>query len=291
MMPLHLVNKLPVGAKYMLLSAFAFALMSSCVKLVSTYGIPVFEIIAARAIVSLVISYTDVKRKRISLWGNNKKLLISRGLSGTLALLCIYYALATLPLAEATLLQYLYPVFTSILAIIFLHEKIQRSTILCICCCLLGLLLIVETGSNQALPMFSVGIAIVGAFGSAVSYTLVKRLSNSEDSSVIIFYFPLIALPISALLLGNDFVLPNTQALLLLLFVGVFTQIGQIGLTNAMKTEDASKATAYSYVQVIFSITIGWLFFNESPSLSTLSGGLFIVAGALINVFYKSKKT
>ncbi|AGH81669.1 hypothetical protein PCNPT3_08655 [Psychromonas sp. CNPT3] len=278
----------------MLLSAFAFALMSSCVKLVSTYGIPVFEIVAARAIVSVLISYTDVKRKKISLWGNNKILLISRGLAGTLALFCIYYALSTLPLAEATLLQYLHPVFTAILAIIFLREKIQLSTILCISCCLLGLLLIVGTGLDQsaehALPLLSVAAAIVGALCSAVAYIMVKRLSTTEDSSVIIFYFPLIAFPIAATLLGSDFVMPSTEALFLLLFVGIFTQIGQVGLTKAMQTEEASKATAYSYIQVVFSITIGWLFFQESPSVWTLIGGSLIIAGAFINVFYNLKK-
>ncbi|KPU83151.1 membrane protein [Psychromonas sp. PRT-SC03] len=293
-MNFHLLNKLPVGARYMLLSAFAFALMSSCVKLVSTYGIPVFEIVAARAIVSVLISYTDVKRKKISLWGNNKILLISRGLAGTLALFFIYYALSTLPLAEATLLQYLHPVFTAILAIIFLREKIQLSTVLCISCCLLGLLLIVGTGfasgDAHSLPPLSVAAAILGALCSAIAYIMVKRLSTTEDSSVIIFYFPLIAFPIAAILLGSDFVMPNTEALFLLLFVGIFTQIGQVGLTKAMQTEEASKATAYSYIQVVFSIAIGWLFFHESPSIWTLLGGTLIIIGAFINVFYNLKK-
>ncbi|MGF1887031.1 EamA/RhaT family transporter, partial [Photobacterium profundum] len=112
-MPTHFINHVPVGVRYMLMSAFAFALMSSCVKLVSTYGIPVFEIVAARAVVSLIISYADIKRKRISVWGNNKKLLIARGVAGSLALICVYFAVATLPLAEATILQYLHPVFTA----------------------------------------------------------------------------------------------------------------------------------------------------------------------------------
>ncbi|GAM74283.1 permease [Vibrio ishigakensis] len=58
--------------------------MSACVKYVSNHGIPVFEIVAARALVSLIISYLDVKRKGISIWGNNKKLLALRGIVGTM---------------------------------------------------------------------------------------------------------------------------------------------------------------------------------------------------------------
>ncbi len=61
---------IPIGVRFMVLSAFGFALMSATVKHVGNYGIPpVFEIVAARALVSLIISYFDVKRKRISVWG------------------------------------------------------------------------------------------------------------------------------------------------------------------------------------------------------------------------------
>lgn len=288
-MPIQFINNIPVGVRYMLMSALAFALMASCVKLVSTYGIPVFEIVAARAIVSLIISYVDVRRKRISVWGHNKKLLIARGTVGSLALICVYFAVVTLPLAEATILQYLHPVFTAVLALIFLKERIQRSTIICILCCIIGLLLIVSPGltfsATSELPLLSIVVALFGAFGSAVAYVIVKRLSCSEDSSVIIFYFPLIALPLSVFLLGNDFVVPDAEALVLLIFIGIFTQIGQVGLTKAMQTEVASKATAYSYVQVVFSIIFGWLLFSEVPSLWTWAGGSLIIAGALINVF------
>jgi len=288
-MPIQFIKSIPVSVRFMLMSALAFSIMTSFVKLVGTYGIPVFEIVAARAIVSLIISYVDVRRKRISVWGNNKKLLMARGAVGSLALICVYFAVTTLPLAEATILQYLHPVFTAILALIFLKERIQRSTIICILLCIIGLLLIVSpsmtfSGSTE-LPLFSVFVALLGALGSAIAYVIVKRLSGSEDSSVIIFYFPLVALPLSLILLGDDFVVPNIEAFVLLVFIGIFTQIGQVGLTKAMQTEVASKATAYSYVQVVFSIIFGWLLFSEVPSLWTWGGGSLIILGALINVF------
>ncbi|QUM76906.1 DMT family transporter [Moritella sp. 24] len=287
-MPVQFINDIPVGVRYMLMSALAFALMTSCVKLVSTDGIPVFEIVAARAIVSLLISYGDVRRKRISIWGHNKKLLMARGVVGSLALICVYYAVITLPLAEATILQYLHPVFTALLALIFLKERIQRSTIICILCCIVGLVFIVSPSltlsSTAELPLFSVAVALLGAFGSAVAYVIVKRLSSTEDSSVIIFYFPLIALPLSVFLLGDGFVMPDIEGVILLILIGIFTQIGQVGLTKAMQTEVASKATAYSYVQVVFSIIFGWILFSEVPSLWTWAGGSLIIAGALINV-------
>lgn len=287
-----LKNSVPSSAWYMLLSALGFALMAACVKTVnSNYGIPVLEIVVARAIVSAIISYVDVKRKKISLWGNNKPLLIARGTVGAFALMLVYYALTTLPLAEATILQYLHPVFTAILALLFLKETIQRSTIICIVLSLLGLFIMIQPNfineGSAHYSWISIGAALLGAFGSAIAYVIVKKLTKTEDSSVIVFYFPIISLPISILLLGSDFIMPSLAALGILILVGIFTQIGQIGLTKALHSADASKATAYAYVQVIFSIFIGWAFFSELPVITTIIGGACIMTGALINVFWK----
>ena len=290
-----LKNSVPISVWYMLHSALGFSLMAACVKAVSGYGIPVLEIVAARAIVSGLISYADVKRKNISLWGNNKPWLIARGAVGAFALFFVYYAVTTLPLAEATILQYLHPVFTAMLALFFLKETIQRSTITCIVLSLLGLLIMLQPNlvsqysyvNAEGDIWLSIGAGILGAFGSAVAYVIVKKLTKTDDSSVIVFYFPFIALPISLVLLGNDFVMPSLAATGLLILVGIFTQIGQVGLTKALHSADANKATAYAYVQVVFSISIGWVFFSEIPVFTTLIGGGLIVAGALVNVLWK----
>ncbi|ADV88758.1 permease of the drug/metabolite transporter (DMT) superfamily [Vibrio vulnificus MO6-24/O] len=278
----------------MILSALGFALMSASVKYVSVHGIPLFEIVAARALVSLIISYLDVKRKGISVWGNNKRWLFARGAVGTLALMCVYYAVTALPLAEATILQYVHPVFTALLAVLFLKERVQPATLVCITLCLLGVFTMVYPSFNASgvgeLPMLSVGIALLGAFGSSIAYVIVRKLSRTEDSSVIIFYFPLVALPVSAMLIGDDFVMPDITLILILILVGIFTQVGQFGLTKAMQTQTAGNASAYSYVQIVFSALLGVVLFNEVPSIWTLLGGSLIVTGALINVFGPKSK-
>lgn len=276
---------------YMLISALGFALMAACVKEVSGLGIPVLEIVAARAIVSGIISFADIKRKKIPMWGHNKTLLIARGTVGAFALMFVYYAVTTLPLAEATVLQYLHPVFTAVLALFFLKETIQRSTIACIVISLLGLFIIIQPNlqleSGIQYPWISIGAGVLGAFGSAVAYIIIKKLTKTDDSSVIIFYFPMVALPISIIMLGNDFVMPSLVAAGLLVLVGIFTQVGQVGLTKALNSADASKATAYSYVQVLFSVLIGWVYFSEVPILTTIIGGGLILVGALVNVLWK----
>jgi len=288
---LSIKNSVPMSVWYMLLSALGFALMSACVKEVSALGIPVLEIVAARAIVSGIISYADIKRKKISIWGHNKPLLIARGMVGAFALMFVYYAVTTLPLAEATVLQYLHPVFTAILALFFLKEVIQRSTFACIAISLLGLFIIIQPNlqvdGGIQYPWLSIGAGVLGAVGSAIAYIIIKKLTKTDDSSVIIFYFPMIALPISIVMLGSDFVVPSLTATGLLILVGIFTQIGQVGLTKALNSADASKATGYAYVQVLFSVLIGWVYFSEVPVFTTIIGGGLILVGALVNVLWK----
>jgi drug/metabolite transporter (DMT)-like permease len=89
------------------------------------------------------------------------------------------------------------------------------------------------------------------------------------------------------LMLGSDFVVPSLAATGLLILIGIFTQVGQVGLTKALNSADASKATAYSYVQVLFSVFIGWAYFSEVPVMTTIIGGSLILVGALVNVMWK----
>lgn len=271
----------------MLLSALGFALMAACVKIAALRGIPLLEIVAARALVSLLLSYADVRRKGISPWGEMRGLLLARGLIGALALICVYYAVTTLPLTEATLLQYLHPVFAALLAWLFLSERVDNSTLICLGLSISGLLVMVNPASMSAssLPMFSVWMGLLGAFGSAIAYLLVRKLSQREDASVIILYFPLVALPVSLLLLGDDAVLPNATSAFLLLLVGIFTQLGQWGLTHALRVETTAKASAYAYIQVVFAALLGALLFDDLPTLWTCAGGALIVAGAVVNVW------
>ncbi len=141
--------------------------------------------------------------------------------------------------------------------------------------------------ASSSLPLVSVCIALFGSFNSGIAYVIVRKLSRSEDSSVIVFYFPMVALPVSVLLLfiRDSFVMPDLHLTFFLVLIGIFTQIGQVGLTKAMQTQSASRASAYSYVQIIFSGLIGIVAFDEIPSQWTYLGAIMIMAGAMVNVF------
>jgi drug/metabolite transporter (DMT)-like permease len=129
-----------------------------------------------------------------------------------------------------------------------------------------------------------------GAFGSGVAYTLVRKLVATEHPSVIVLYFPLVCIPGTLLLGAGDFVWPSPTGWLILVGIGCFTQLGQVALTKAMQWDSASRATSLSYVQILFAAALGWSFFAEIPTLTTLIGSGFILLGAAISFWMQPSR-
>ena len=187
----------------MVASAFSFSLMSLCVKQLGG-RIPVAEVVFIRALISLVLSWWVIQRQGVNPWGNRRPMLIWRGVVGTLALFCFYGAISQLPLAAATVLQYLYPTFTAALAWGALGERAGKRILLAMALGWLGVLLVAQpdwlaqlTGDSamDPLPALAVAIGITGALLTALAYVTVRHLATDEHRSVIIFYFPLMSVP------------------------------------------------------------------------------------------------
>ncbi len=270
---------------YMVMSAVGFALMGLFVKLGSQRGFPVMEMIAARAGISLILSYWDIHRKKLNPWGHNHRMLVMRGVLGFLALIAVYTSLTLLPLAEATLIQYLHPIFTASLAWLFLNESASKATLICMLLGFLGLLIISQPQAfgGQSISSSAVMIALLGAAITAGAYTVVRHLSISEHPSVIVLYFPLISFPATLIFGWDNFILPVGIDWFILLAIGMTTQLGQVTLTKGIALQTAGKAAAISYVQVVFAAILGVFVLGEPLSLSTLIGAALIISGIMIN--------
>jgi drug/metabolite transporter (DMT)-like permease len=273
------------GALMMMLSALAFSVMTVLVKLAGE-RLPSQELVVARAIVSLVLSWSLLRRAGVSPWGHDKRWLWIRGALGFAGLSCVYGAVTHLPLAEATILQYLYPAITALLAGVFLGEAISRRIIAATAASLAGVLLVARPtllfdGVAPPLDPFWVGVAMCGAACSAAAYVVVRKLSQSgEDPLVIVFYFPLITIPLALPTMLPNFVWPEGTEWLLLLGIGVATQVGQVSLTRGLAVLPAAQGTAFSYLQVAFAIIWGAVVFGEIPDALALAGGALVVGSA-----------
>ncbi len=275
------------GIIFLIGSGLAFSLMSVCVKAVGD-RIPVSELVFARATISIIITTFFLYKKNISPWGYQKKLLVIRGLLGTFALFCIFKALTLLPIATATVIQYIYPTFTVICGFIILKEYLLKKIIYSVIIGWIGIVLVskpeLNTNNNIRETILALSIAILGALMTSLAYICVRKLTSKEHPLVIIFYFPLVSIPLSIPLIINDFVIPIGTDWLWIIGIGVFTQIGQLCITEGLRILPAGQATSLNYSQVIFASIWGVLFFKETLTNSIYLGGFCVLISTIISI-------
>jgi drug/metabolite transporter (DMT)-like permease len=267
------------GVLYMAAAALGFSGMSVLVKIASP-RMPTGQLVLARAIVTLGLSYLMVRRAGLSPWGTQKRGLVLRGVLGFFGLTFYYAALAHLPLADATTIQNTTPLVTALLAWWILREPVGWSTAFAIACGIGGVMLIVHPSGSGSDPIglaFAIGAATV----SSIAYVTVRQLVKTEHPLVIVFYFPLVATPLSIPWAAAEWVTPAPIDWLLLLAIGVTTQIGQVFLTLGLSLERAGKATSVGYLQVVFALLWQMFLFDDAPPLTSIAGAALIVGGTL----------
>ncbi len=278
------------GCRLLVSSCLAFSLMTVCVKQLGG-RLPVSEIVFVRSLISIVLTLISLQSLGISAWGERRGLLLVRGLLGTVALLFFFEAISNLPLAAATVLQYTYPTFTALAAWLLLGERIRRRIGLAVLLGWLGITLVVQPewiGAGVAgLPLSIVLIALGGALFTALAYVSVRALSRNEHPMVIVFYFPLVSIPVTLPLLWNQVVWPLGIEWILLLGVGVFTQLGQVWLTKGLKLLPAAQASSINYVQVLFASILGVIIFAEPVDGWMAMGALCVLGATLISLSAK----
>ena len=269
----------------MALGAFWASIMSLLVKLAGR-RIPSQELVLVRALITLALSYAALHRAGLGVRGTHPRLLVLRGVAGCAGLTCFYYSLVHLPLGEATLIQYTNPVFAAVMAAVVLRERVGAREIACLAVSLLGVVMVVRPagllgGEASALPAGAVAIALLGALCSAAAYVTVRRMGTAEDSRRVVFYLPLVTVPVTLPFALPDWVWPTPLEWLLLAGIGVTTQIAQVFMTRGLQRETAARATAVGYLQIVFAAAWGFLAFAERPGAWALAGGAVIVASTL----------
>lgn len=275
------------GVIFMLLATFVFALMTVFVKLLP--NIPVLEIIFFRAIFSVVVCLYSLLKARIPIFGNNKAILIIRGLAGVTALSMNYYLIQVVPLAAASTLTYLAPIFTTILGIFFVKEKVSPLQFLFFALSFSGILVI--QGFDNRISLFHLMLGISTSMVMGLAYNCVRKLSTTEHPLVIMFYFPLLCLPVTGLWIVFNLTMPLGREWFYLVMVGLTSQVAQYYLTRAYQIAEIATVSIVNYTSIIYTITLGLIIFGESFNSMTYLGMALVCAGVIINVLYKTRLT
>lgn len=275
------------AARDMLLAAFFFALMNVFVKQLE--NIPAMEIVFFRCVVSLLACWFGLRNQAVDWFGNNRLLLTLRGTFGTLALFSFFVTIQNVPLASAVTLQYLSPIFTTIIAVFVLNERIRPLHWLFYAISFAGVFFV--KGFDADFPVIYLITGIASAIFSGVAYNLVRTLKGREHPLVIVLHFQLVGVAAGFLFTVFQWKTPRGVEWLYLLATGILTQLGQVHLTKALQGEQIAKISILNYTGIVYALVFGWLLFGEIYDLQTLVGIILVVAGVAASVLYSRRRT
>lgn len=274
------------GVRAMLLSTLAFSLANVFVKQVS--HIPAMEIVFFRCLVGAAFCYIGLKRAKADPIGSNRMSLLLRGLFGTTALYLFFLTVQNIPLASAMTIQYLSPIFTTIIAIFLLSENVRPLQWLFYAIAFTGVLFIHQVDTRVSLVYLVVGVT--SAFCSGVAYNLVRSLRGKEHPLTVVFHFQIVGMAAGLIFTLFNWETPNGTDWVYLFLVGVFSQLGQIFLTNALQKERAASVAIVNYTGLVYGVLFGWFVFGEAQPLASAAGMLLVVLGVFLSIVYKRKQ-
>jgi drug/metabolite transporter (DMT)-like permease len=235
----------------------------------------------------MFICFTLIYKHKKNWQGSNRGLLLARGFFGTIALYLYFITIKVLPLGTAVTIQYMSPVFSSIIGIFLLKEKVKSIQWLFFTVSFAGVLII--KGFNLHIPVTILLIGVGSAISSGFAYNFIRSMKEKEDPIVVVLHFQIFGVITGIIFSFFEWQTPIGFEWLILLLIGIFTQLGQINLTLALQEEKIADVSILNYLGVLYAIGFGMLVFGESYEFSTVIGILFIVGGVLLNYFYKKK--
>ena len=284
-----------LGISLKLLSALAFTVMSAILKTL-TARYPVGEVVFFRSAFAIIplLAWLIWQRDLInSVRTHNLRGHFKRGFIGTFGMFLGFAALSYLPLPDAIAIGYASPLIVVVLAAVVLKEKVRTYRWTAVGIGFVGVLIMLSPylsngmfgGGLMSGRMMGVGAALAGAFCSAGAMIQVRRLTSTEKTGAIVFYFFILASFLSLLTMPFGWRLPDQPDLLLFILGGTFGGLGQILLTESYRHADTSIIAPFEYTSMIWALLIGWIVFGELPAVTVVVGGLIVAATGLLIVW------
>lgn len=262
------------GALILGCALLSFSIMAVMVKIASA-EVSTLETVFFRGVMGIPMLLLIAQKRKVSLLGVNRKLLIARGLSGTIAMGMFFYAIWKMPVANAILLNQTTPIFILPIAAIILKEKITLKHILLVAIALTGVSLVIKPNLNQVdIPSL---VALGSACFAALAYVLVRKLTQTDKTLVIVFWFTTIITIVSGIPLIWDFQIPSLPILFALISIGVFGNIGQLLLTKAFSLGEASRLAILGSLGAVLGVFWDFILFNHAIDRWTALGGVIVM--------------
>tara|TARA_Y100000768_G_C23878711_1_gene634124 strand:- start:138 stop:1058 length:921 start_codon:yes stop_codon:yes gene_type:complete len=276
-------NQNHLGGICMVLSVLFFSLMDVLIKITNEYDVG--QVMFSRAIFGLIPIFFLIPKEKLKNFYKTKyvSLHFYRSFIGAIAMYAIFVGLRNLELAEVTSMAFSGPIWVVIFSILFLGEKVRITRWLAVGLGFLGVLIISKPGFDNLNLYYIFPIIFTLGF-AGVSIFIRKLTLVGEPVYLIAFYFSICSaiFGLFTLPLGG-WLIPTIYDLGLLILIGLFGSIANLLLTKSYQLAEVSLTTPLKYLSLVFAIIFGFYFFNEIPTIYTLSGaGLIVVSSAII---------
>ncbi|MEM1268212.1 MAG: DMT family transporter [Pseudomonadota bacterium] len=282
-----------IGLK--ILSVASFMVMATLVKICAAAGVPGGELVFFRSAFAIPVIFVWLALRHDLAHGLETKNPFGhvwRGLVGAAGMACGFTALGLLPLPEVTAISYATPILIVIFAAMFLGETVRVYRLSAVLVGMLGVAIVLspklsvdalsQAGNAEALGAV---IALMGATFAALAQVFIRRLTETETTPAIVFYFSLSTTILALFTIPFGWVMPAPLILLAMVASGVFGGLGQIFLTSAYRGAQASLIAPFEYVSMLMALGIGYAVFQEVPTHQTLVGAAIIMAAGLFIIW------
>ncbi|MFT4531331.1 DMT family transporter [Thalassolituus oleivorans] len=281
-------HQLRQGALFLLMGEALLAVMGGMIKYLSdtlsTEQIVFFRNAAGLVILAPLVLQQGRKLLHTQVWHWH----LMRGLVGVSAMYCYFWALGHMPLTEAFLVKLSSPFFMPLIGLLWLGERAGRHSLLAVAVGFAGVACILRPDDSAF--TFIALVALLGAFLAALAKVTIRRMSATESSQTIVFYFGLIAAIVSAPGAALNWQpVPNDMWGWILL-LGLVATVGQLLLTRAYRIAPTGKVGVYAYSAVLYGAVMGWYFWDELPLWTTWLGATLIVSAGLLNLYQPKSK-
>ncbi|MET0429908.1 MAG: DMT family transporter [Microvirga sp.] len=288
-----------LGITLKVVSALAFTLMSAGLKTVSD-RYPTGQIVFFRSFFALIplLAWLAWRGNLLeAIRTSNVTGHCLRGFIGTVGMALSFSALYYLPLHDSIAIGYASPLIVVIMAALFLKEKIRIYRWSAVAVGFAGVMIMlspylgtsVAPSHAAATSTIGAGLALMGAVTAAGASIQVRRLTQTEKTGAIVFYFSVMsaALGFGTILLGWK--LPPVMDFALFVATGILGGVGQILVTQSYRHADVSIIAPFEYTTMIWAIILGWFLFGDLPGWTVIAGGI-LVAGAGLFVVWRERQ-
>ncbi|MBW2059237.1 MAG: DMT family transporter [Deltaproteobacteria bacterium] len=273
------------GFFLMVVSACLFGIADVMIKSLSL-GVPPVEIAFSRFLVGGIVLLFVLLPRRRSLKGNRTWILLVRGVAGTVTFLSLLKSISMIPLGNAMVLLYTFPVFAAFFSVLLLRESLTRGEILLVAVGVVGIYVLLGPGSHRFNAGELFGL-LAGCF-AGFTVVLIRKLRETNGPLIIYFYYCLVGGVLTFPALVKDFEMPDFEQFVLLIAVAVIFMIAQLLMTEGFKYCKASEGSVILMLEVVFAGIGGIVFFRDSLSSGFLVGTLMVMgSGAGLNLMHR----